>query len=84
VALSKIDCEEVLREIEHYVHGELDSARSVYLAEHLGECDYCLARADFRRRLKEIVRTKCRSEAPSHVLEKIRHTIRSEAGSDLP
>jgi len=35
VALSEISCEEVLSEIEHYLHGELDQVKSVQLAEHL-------------------------------------------------
>ena len=76
--MSKISCDEVLHELEHYIHGELDDARSSRLAEHLGDCVYCLDRADFRRKLKEVVRSKCHAEtAPPHLVERIQVTIRT-------
>jgi len=78
--LSEISCEEVLQEIEHFVDGELDPARSAHLAEHLGVCGSCLDRADFQRRLKEIVRVKCSGPAPTpeRLLEKVRRAIRED------
>lgn len=75
--MSEISCEEVLSEIEHYLHGELDRSRSGQLAEHLADCPPCFERADFQRRLKEMVRIKCRSEAPEHLVWRIRMAIRS-------
>jgi mycothiol system anti-sigma-R factor len=77
VALSEISCEEVLSEIEHYLHGELDQVKSAYLTEHLADCPPCFERAEFRRRLKEIVRAKCRSEAPEHLVWRVRMAIRT-------
>ncbi len=82
--MSEISCEEVLDQIEHYLHGELPSERSADLAHHLTECAPCLDRAEFQRRLKEIVRVKCRSETPQHVVWRIRDAIRSEPGPHLP
>jgi anti-sigma factor (TIGR02949 family) len=76
--LSKISCEEVLVEIEHFLHGELDPDRSSELADHLETCLPCFDRAEFQRRLKEIVRTKCHSEAPEHLVWRVRVAIRSE------
>jgi mycothiol system anti-sigma-R factor len=73
-----MECEEVLAEIEHYLHGELDPDRSLHLAEHLAACSPCFDRAEFQRRFKEIVRTKCRSEAPEHLVMRVRLAIRSE------
>jgi len=75
--LSEISCEEVLSEIEDYLHGEVDPARSAVLAEHLADCPPCFERAEFRRRLKEIVRAKCRSEAPEHLVWRVRMAIRT-------
>jgi len=79
--LSEISCEEVLREIEHFVDGELDPARSTHLAEHLGVCGSCLERADFQRRLKEIVRVKCTGApvTPEHLLDKVRRAIHEDS-----
>ncbi|TMK86597.1 MAG: hypothetical protein E6G44_02860 [Actinobacteria bacterium] len=76
--LSEISCEEVLGEIEHYLHGELDDRRASLLADHLADCPPCFERAEFQRRLKEIVRTKCRSEAPQPLLWRIKVALRSE------
>jgi anti-sigma factor (TIGR02949 family) len=77
-ALSTISCEEVLIEIEHFLHGELDPERSAVLADHLVTCLPCFDRAEFQRKLKEIVRTKCRSDAPEHLVWKVRMAIRTE------
>lgn len=56
--MSETSCEQVLRGIELYVDGELDRARSLELYEHLQGCSSCLGRADFRRTLKAVVRSK--------------------------
>jgi len=76
--LSEISCEEVLAEIEHLLHGELDPERSARLESHLTSCSPCLARAEFQRKLKEIVRYKCRSQAPQHLIVRIQEAIRTE------
>ncbi len=78
--MSEISCEEVLREIEHYLHGELDPVGSAHLVAHLGECTPCMEQAEFQRQLKAIVRSKCRSEeAPAHLLVRVRETIRMDS-----
>jgi mycothiol system anti-sigma-R factor len=78
VDLSEISCEEVLAEVEHYLHGELDADRARLLATHLSTCSPCWERAEFARKLKDIVRTKCTSHAPEHLTVRIRETIRRE------
>ena len=76
--MSEIRCDDVLNEIEHYLHGELDRERSSQLAKHIVECSPCFDRAEFQRRLKEIVRMKCRSAPPEHLMLKIQQAIRVE------
>ena len=78
--MSEINCDEVLSEIEHFLHGELDPDRASLLAEHLATCSPCFERAEFQRKLKEIVRSKCRLEAPDHLIVRIRRIIRSGPG----
>jgi anti-sigma factor (TIGR02949 family) len=73
-----MDCDEVLSEIEHYLHGELAPDRARHLAEHLSACSPCFERAEFQRKFKDIVRTKCHSAAPDHLLVRVRMAIRSE------
>ena len=79
--MSEISCEEVLRDVEHYLHGELDQKRSEHLAAHLAGCGPCLQRAEFQRKLREIVRGKCRSATPEHLMWRVRMAIRSERRS---
>jgi mycothiol system anti-sigma-R factor len=78
--LSEINCDDVLHEIEHFIDGELDAARSAHLEGHLAECGSCLDRAGFQQRVKEIVRTKCGGQetTPSFLLERIRIRIQAE------
>ena len=54
--ISGYRCDEVLQEIEHYLHGELDADHSRRLAEHLHACGPCWDRSEFQRKLKAIVR----------------------------
>ncbi len=80
--MSEISCEEVLAEVEDYLHGELDPDRTRVLAAHLSTCSPCWDRAEFARKLKDIVRTKCRSQTPEHLVVRIRETIRREVTRD--
>ena len=74
-----VSCEEVLHELEHFIDGELDESRSSTLARHLADCGPCLGRADFQRRLKELVREKCCSkEASEHLVDRVRSVIRTD------
>ena len=77
--MSEISCEEVLAEVEDYLHGELDPDRARVLAAHLSTCSPCWDRAEFARKLKDVVRMKCRSQVtPEHLVIRIKQTIRRE------
>ncbi len=77
--MSEISCEEVLAEVEDYLHGELDPDRARLLAAHLRTCSPCWERAEFARKLKDIVRMKCTSQqTPERLVVRIRQTIRRE------
>lgn len=71
------DCDEVLRDLDLYLDGELPAARARTVERHLSECSPCLSRGEFRRRVIEIVRTKCRSkeEPPVSLHLRIRRSI---------
>lgn len=80
--MSEISCDEVLAEIEHFLHGELGPRETARLAGHLDTCPPCWEKAEFQRKLKEIVQFKCRSEAPDHLAVRIRQAIHLEARSE--
>jgi anti-sigma factor (TIGR02949 family) len=82
--LSEISCEEVLAEIEDFLHGELDPSEAARLADHLSTCPPCFDRAEFQRELKAIVKQKCRSEAPQHLIWRVRQAIHLEGRIEEP
>jgi anti-sigma factor (TIGR02949 family) len=88
VALFGTDCDEVLRDLDLYLDGELPAARARVVEKHLAGCSPCLARGEFRRRVVEIVRAKCRSpqeeEPPASLHLRIRRSIRLEVSGDEP
>jgi mycothiol system anti-sigma-R factor len=74
--LSEIDCSQVLVEIETYIDREVEVVRYEQIETHLKLCSPCLERAEFKQRLKEIVATKCCSEAvPESLMERVRALI---------
>ena len=82
--MSEISCEEVLAEVEHFLHGELDLAEAARLSNHLDTCPPCFERAEFQRKLKEIVKFKCRSEAPDRLVWRVRQAIHLERRVEEP
>ena len=70
------DCDAVLEEIQLYIDGEMSSERASLLEDHLRSCDPCMQRAEFQAKLRDVVRSKCRLQAPDHLVVRIRQIIR--------
>ena len=70
-----INCRHVLTQIELYLDGELDVSLHAEVHDHLGTCADCADRSEFQRRLKDMLRAKCRcDEVPPALLKRV-HTI---------
>lgn len=82
--MSEITCEDVLREIERYVDGELGSDQTQQLTEHLAQCASCLDHEAFQRKLKQLIRSKCGLETPENLWQRIREATRVAPGSETP
>jgi anti-sigma factor (TIGR02949 family) len=80
VALYGDDCDQVLRDLEAFIDGELPRGRAMVIAEHLATCSPCFGRGEFRRRVQVIIRSKCGGSAdlPPDLVERVRQAIRSE------
>ncbi len=75
-----VDCNEVLREVELYLDGELPADQSRVIAEHLVTCWPCQERAEFRTALQLLVASKCTRDAmPATLVSRIRLVIEEEA-----
>jgi mycothiol system anti-sigma-R factor len=68
------NCEETLREIESFLDGELDVSVQEQIEVHLSDCNPCMQRAEFRRHVKVMIRSKCAADEVPATLE---HRIRS-------
>ncbi|HVF07684.1 MAG TPA: mycothiol system anti-sigma-R factor [Actinomycetota bacterium] len=68
------DCEETLKEIESFLDGELDVSVHEQIQIHLSDCNPCMQRAEFRRHVKGVVRSKCTGDDVPPALE---HRIRA-------
>lgn len=78
--MSPIDCEGVLREIELYLDGEAGAAHAE-IHQHLEICGPCLDHAEFRRRLKELLRCKCGcDDLPDSLERRIRSMFTEPSG----
>jgi anti-sigma factor (TIGR02949 family) len=52
------DCDQVLRDLEAFIDGELPRGRALVVAEHLATCSPCFGHGEFRRRVQVIIRSK--------------------------
>jgi len=70
------NCQQALREIERFLDGELETDLESLLQRHLDDCQPCMARADFQRRMKDLIAAKCGGDdAPPDLLVRIRLMI---------
>ena len=75
-----VDCNEVLREVELYLDGELPAEQSRVIAEHLVSCWPCQERADFRKALQALVASRCTRDAmPPTLVTRIKLVIEEES-----
>lgn len=75
------DCAQVLREVYHFLDGEIDDSRREIVAHHLDCCSHCLEAFEFEYELKAAIRVRCHEEVPSDLLERIRTVIDSDGAS---
>jgi len=72
-----MNCDETLEKLWQYLDRELDGASCVELQRHLEECRQCFSRAEFERRLRDILRRSCAGDqAPPELRERLSHLLR--------
>ena len=70
-------CRETLREIERFLDGALDQTVEVRIQHHLSDCNPCMHRAEFRRRVKVMISEKCTErEVPQGLSTRIHELLR--------
>lgn len=59
-----ISCEDVLKLLVDYLHGEVDEAKFAEIEKHLDSCRACYSRAEFEKALKIRVKEENAETAP--------------------
>lgn len=80
-------CDDVVESMYLYLDEEqLSDEKRAEVRSHLNECIPCLESFEFEAEFKQIVRTKCKDEVPSHLYEKVRAklSIEIDATSQVP
>jgi mycothiol system anti-sigma-R factor len=66
------DCNDTLRELEHFLDGELSDDQLGVIRSHLSGCTDCLQAFDFHAELKTVIATKCHNdEMPPGLMARI-------------
>ncbi|MBA2280322.1 MAG: zf-HC2 domain-containing protein [Actinomycetota bacterium] len=71
------DCDDLLHELGHLLHGDLPEARRVALQRHLEECPPCLETADFQAQLRGMIAKRCFEQVPDDLAEKVKRLLDS-------
>jgi len=70
------ECAEVLRQIEAYCDDALSPAERAEVERHLGGCNPCLEKKEFRVAFQGLVRRACsKAEVPPQLIQRIRSVL---------
>ena len=67
----KDECDELLHELDHLLHGELPADKAASLKHHLEGCPPCFESADFQAQLKALVAKRCFEDVPDGLQARI-------------
>lgn len=75
----KVDCEEAVHQLYHYLDGELTEERRRAIAVHLDLCGSCADAAGFEKELRMVIANCCRDRVPESLKVRIAEAIHVEA-----
>jgi len=75
------DCNDTLKELYHFLDGELTDENREHIRRHLDDCSPCLAAFDFQAELRMVVRTQCCDQVPSTLRDRIAAAIEAEGSA---
>jgi anti-sigma factor (TIGR02949 family) len=67
----KDECNDLLRDLDHLLHGELPTEQAHALKEHLEGCPPCFESADFQAQLKSLIAKRCSEQVPDGLQSRI-------------
>ena len=70
------ECEEALRELYHYLDGQLTIERRTVIKTHIDLCGHCLETYEFEWELRQVVSKRCTDQVPDALKARIFQAIR--------
>lgn len=85
---SRVDCDQAVRELYHYLDGELTEERRHEIEVHLDRCGTCADAAGFEAELRSVIANRCRDHVPEALIARVAGAIeearRHDAASTGP
>jgi anti-sigma factor (TIGR02949 family) len=75
--MSDCGCEKAKKDIEEYLHNELQADDAADIREHLANCADCEGEAHVGMVLTEVVQRACKETAPEELRVQVLATLRS-------
>lgn len=66
------ECDALLDSLQTFLDGECPDDVEAAVADHLRACPPCLDRADFEKRVRALVASRCRDVAPAGLMDSVR------------
>ena len=75
------ECDDLLQDLDHLLHGELPADQAAALKQHLEGCPPCFESADFQAQLKALVAKRCCEDVPDGLKARILGFLQDEPSS---
>jgi len=79
-----VDCDEAVRQLYHYLDGELTDERRHEIADHLDYCSPCSGAAEFEAELRHVIADRCRDRVPESLIRRVAECIEAEQNGQSP
>ena len=81
---STVDCGEAVRQLYHYLDGELTEERRRDISVHLDGCGSCAGAAGFEAELRVVISSRCKDRVPESLIERVAAALAEEARRGTP
>ncbi len=73
-----VDCDEAVRQLYHFLDGELTEERRREIATHLDDCGPCADAAGFEAELRVVISSRCKDRVPDSLIQRVAAAIAAE------
>jgi anti-sigma factor (TIGR02949 family) len=76
------ECDDLLRDIADFLHGDIDAERKAHLRDHLDDCPPCFETADFQAQLRSLIARRCGEEVPEGLQARVFAMLQVQVRTD--